>query len=253
MLNKVAAQLFTLRDFTQTPKDFSETIKRVKDMGYNTVQLSYIGPMEAEYIKEVLDANEVKVCVTHVSKGQLPDKVDEVIRNHKIWDCKNVGLGGIGCDMNKMENIEQFCQTYNRVADQLAEAGMTFHAHNHAFEFQKLNDKNLFDYIELLTDPEKFKLLVDVFWVQAGGANPAKFIEKHKNRISVVHLKDMEIIGGKPVTAALGKGNMDIEGIITKCEDIGVEWYAIEQDQCLTDPFECLKTSLNHLKELGFK
>ena len=253
MLDKVAAQLFTLREYTQTPKDFSETIKRVKDMGFNTVQLSYIGPMEAEYIKEVLDENEVKVCVTHVAQGQLPDQVDEVIRNHQIWDCKNVGLGGMKIGNGSKKDIEAFCHTYSQVADQLAKVGMTFHAHNHAFEFQKVEGKNVFDYIQELTCADRFKLLVDVYWVQVGGANPIQFLEKYKKNISIVHLKDLEIIGGKQTTAPLGQGNMDLEGIITRCEDIGVEWYAIEQDQCLTDPFECLRTSLTYLKNLGFK
>ena len=37
---KLGAQLYTVRDFTKTTDDFAETLKKVADIGYRTVQVS---------------------------------------------------------------------------------------------------------------------------------------------------------------------------------------------------------------------
>ena len=121
------------------------------------------------------------------------------------------------------------------------------------FEFEKYENENIFEIIDRCTDAANFKFLVDVFWLQVGGVSPVHFIENYKKRIDLVHLKDLAIVKGKQMTAELGLGNMDLEGIVEKCEAIGVKWYAIEQDDCLRDPFESLRISFKYLQSLGIK
>ena len=41
-MEKIAAQLYTVRDFTKTAKDFAQTCKRIRKMGYEGVQLSAV-------------------------------------------------------------------------------------------------------------------------------------------------------------------------------------------------------------------
>ena len=45
---QLGAQLFTLRDYTQTAKDFAYSMGQVAKMGYKTVQISAIGPIPAQ-------------------------------------------------------------------------------------------------------------------------------------------------------------------------------------------------------------
>lgn len=50
-----AIQLFTLRDYIQTPTDFAETIRRVREMDCDTVQFSRVGPsIPADFIADVV-------------------------------------------------------------------------------------------------------------------------------------------------------------------------------------------------------
>jgi len=48
MKEKLAVQLFTLRDFTLTAEDFAKTLQRVAAIGYPAVQLSAVGCMGGE-------------------------------------------------------------------------------------------------------------------------------------------------------------------------------------------------------------
>ena len=48
---KIGAQLFTIRNFTQTETDFARAMEKIAKIGYQVVQVSGIGPIEAKKVK----------------------------------------------------------------------------------------------------------------------------------------------------------------------------------------------------------
>jgi sugar phosphate isomerase/epimerase len=69
--------------------------------------------------------------------------------------------------------------------------------------------------------------------------------------MQVVHLKDMAIVENNQVFAEIGEGNLNWPAILQACRDSGVEWYVVEQDTCLRDPFESLAISYSYLQKLA--
>ena len=61
------------------------------------------------------------------------------------------------------------------------------------------------------------------------------------------------MISGKNETrmAPIGEGNMDWPAILAACKAAGVCWYAVEQDDCYRDPFDCLQSSYEFLSGQG--
>ena len=57
----LAAQLYTLRDFTKTPADMATTFKKLKTIGYEAVQVSAIGPIAKPDLRKLLDDNEMSM------------------------------------------------------------------------------------------------------------------------------------------------------------------------------------------------
>ena len=51
----LAAQMYTVRKYTQTPKDIAESCRRVKAMGYDGIQISGFGPIDRKEMKAILD------------------------------------------------------------------------------------------------------------------------------------------------------------------------------------------------------
>ena len=73
---KIGAQLFTLREMTQTPDGFAGALKRVADIGYTAVQVSATCPFEAEWLKAELAKNGLQCVLTHTPVPRLTGETD---------------------------------------------------------------------------------------------------------------------------------------------------------------------------------
>lgn len=248
-MDTIAAQLYTLRDFLKTPEDIGTTLKKVKAMGYNAVQASGLGPVKPAALKQLADEAGVKICATHIPYDRLKEDLEAVILEHRLWECRYVGLGSMPEKFRmSREGYLAFAGEFNEISRKIFDKGLKFIYHNHNFEFEKFEGSTGMELILENTDTETFGMELDTYWVQAGGANPVEWIQKLKGRMEVVHFKDMAIKELKQVFAEIGEGNLNWKAIIDACRENGVEWYAVEQDQCLRDPFDSLQISYNYLK-----
>ncbi|MEF3306388.1 sugar phosphate isomerase/epimerase family protein [Paenibacillus sp. GYB003] len=251
---KIAAQLYTLRDFLKTEEDIAVTLQKVKDIGYNEVQVSGLGPIGDEALKAIVDRVGLHICATHIPFADMVDHLDAVIAKHKLWDCKYVGIGGLpGEYRTSAEGYATFAKIASDVSRKLKDAGLQFVYHNHAFEFAKFDGKSGMDILFAESDASAFGFELDVHWVQAGGADPVEWIRKVNGRMQVIHLKDFVVSpNSERLFAEVGEGNMNFRAILQACDETGVEYGAVEQDNCYgRDPFECLAISARNLKALG--
>ncbi|WP_192700713.1 sugar phosphate isomerase/epimerase family protein [Paenibacillus sp. OAS669] len=251
---RIAAQLYTLREFLKTPEDIASTLKKVKEIGYNAVQVSGVGPIDNEALKELADREQLAICATHIGYQDLANNLDSVIQKHKLWGCQYVGLGGLPQEYRtSAQGYAEFAKIASEIGRKLKAAGLTFIYHNHSFEFAKFDGRTGMDILFEESDPSAFDFELDVYWVQAGGADPVEWIRKVNGRMKVVHLKDMAVMGDREQRfAEVGEGNMNFKSILTACNEIGVEWGAVEQDQCYgRNPLESLAISFNNLQKTG--
>ena len=51
---KIGITLFTLRDFVKTSKDIADTLKKVKAIGYEHIQLSALGDIDAKELADMI-------------------------------------------------------------------------------------------------------------------------------------------------------------------------------------------------------
>ncbi|WP_339271054.1 sugar phosphate isomerase/epimerase [Paenibacillus sp. FSL R5-0470] len=247
----IAAQMYTLRDYTQTAEDLRSTFQKVSAMGYESIQISSIGPINPMLVKEYADEAGLAICATHVSWDRLVNDLDALAAEHKLWNCKYIGLGSLPEEFRTgLESYRNFAKLISEIAITLKEQhGLQFVYHNHDFEFERFEGTTGMEVLLNETDPS-VGFILDLYWVQAGGASPEEWIRKVEGRMQVVHLKDMAIVDRKQVFAEIGEGNMNYAEIIATCRETGVEWYVVEQDVCRRDPFESLEMSLRYLISL---
>ena len=251
MDRRIGAQLYTVRDLCKNEKGFEDTISRLSKIGYKTVQVSGIGPIAPEKIKSICDSYNMQIVCTHKSFDEYTKHCDEMIKYHKTIDCKIAGLGSRMelADARSTNEVIDEINKLNEIYDRLADAGIEFCYHNHAFEFMKFDSKYLMDY---MLEYGKFGFIVDVYWLAYAAQNPADFIRKIGKRARVVHFKDLRMNKNQSEFAEVMEGNLDWQDIISACDEAGTEAAMVEQDICHLDPVESLKISYNNLKTLGF-
>jgi len=248
----LAAQLYTVREFTKTAEGLAASLKKVRAMGYTSVQISAIGPIPDAEVKALLDANGLTCCITHVRVPWPWQDLDAIIAQHKLWGCPNVAVGSMPDKYRADEaGFCQFAAEANAIGKVLHEAGLTFSYHNHSFEFVRFGKRTGLGLLYEETDPRYMQAELDTYWIQHGGGDPAAWIRRMKDRMPVVHFKDMVILNGQPTMAEIGEGNLNWPSILQACQDANVRWYAVEQDVCQRDPFESLQISYDNLKAMG--
>jgi sugar phosphate isomerase/epimerase len=248
---QIAAQLYTVRDFCKTAEELEATLNKIKKLGYSAVQVSGIGPISPEIVKEITERIGLTICATHISYDRLVNDLEAVIQEHLSWSCKYVGIGSLPDSYRTSKaGYITFAEEFNEISKKLEDAGLQFIYHNHHFEFTKFDGISGMDLLHQTALPS-FGFELDLYWVQAGGANPVDWINKVSGRMQVVHLKDMAIVENKQVFAEIGEGNLNWPAILQACRESGVEWYVVEQDTCLRDPFESLAISFNYLQNLA--
>jgi len=251
----IGAQMFTVNAHTGTLEGISESLKKIADIGYKSVQVSGTCAYEADWLKEELKKNGLTCNLTHISADKLINETQKVIDDHNTFDCKYIGVG-IMAGINENNNIAhwtKFADTFKPVADKFAEAGKYFMYHNHHYEFVEDSGTIAMDYLCSAFAPDRMGFILDTHWVKAAGQDPIEWLRKLNGRIPCIHLKDLITMeDGSKRFAEVGKGEMEFEKILRACEDLDIEYAFVEQDNCYgEDPFKCLKTSFDYLHAQG--
>ena len=83
-------------------------------------------------------------------------------------------------------------------------------------------------------DPQAVGMLFDIAHYQQGGGDPVAAIRSYRDRIEVVHLKDVRPIDKAPgfEWVELGRGRVDVKGCVAALKEIGFKgWAIIELDK----------------------
>ena len=250
---KIGAQFYTIRDYCTNLNDFSESLRKVKEIGYDYVQISGVCSYEPEWLAEQLKKYDLKCVLTHWGGEDIKNNAKEVLEKHKVFGCKYVGIGCMPPWATE-ENTKKFIEDFKGPAKILKENGGKFFYHNHHCEFNRCSDGELiFDKLINAFEPDEMSFTLDTYWVQYGGGDVCSYLEKLKGRCECIHLKDLAIVEDKHQMASIGSGSMDFVKILKTAKEVGVEYALVEQDNCNGEnPFDCLKKSLEYIKSLGY-
>ncbi len=250
----LGAQLFTVRNYTQTERDLAYTLDQIAKIGYTTVQISAIGSsIKPVTVKKLCDDRKLKIVLTHSDPNRIQNDTEQLIEDHEIMGCKYIGLGSMPDKYRTPEWIEHFIADYKEAATKIKEAGMMFLYHHHHFEFEKGKGKYFLEYLMEGFSPEELGFTLDTYWLQTAGLDVCQWIERLKNRIPCVHLKDMAVLRHETVMAPVLEGNMNFNRILKTLETTNCEYLLVEQDICQESPFDCLAKSYQNLTSLGYR
>lgn len=250
-IHQVAAQLYTVRDFTQTFPDFVHTLRRLRAIGYESVQLSATGPFPESEVVSALAGEGISVRATHEPGKAILDDPGRVVDRLLALGCRYTAFPHPGdAPMDTLSDVQALAHRLNASGRVLHEAGLTLCYHNHNTEFRRVGGRLMLDVLYTETDARYLQGEPDTYWVQYGGGDPVAWCQRLAGRLPLLHIKDyITRPNNVPDFAAIGEGNLDWPRIFKAAGEAGCEWYIVEQDTCPGDPFDALAASFDYIRD----
>ncbi len=248
---KLGAQFYSLRTECETPEALYNTMKKIKEIGYEIIQISGVCDIEAERLKAYSEELNLPITCTHKSYQMIASQTDELIKYHKIIGCPVIGVGSMTDMRHNLTDVYKFVEMMKEPIKKIKDAGLKFAYHNHGYEFEPLEGKKIFDILfEELPDAE---FIYDVYWARYAGEDVIGTLERiaKAGRISNIHFKDMAT-EPKGDICACGNGVTDFVPIAQCCKKYGIENILVEQDNApdFGDVFAQMKMSFDHLNPI---
>ena len=233
-------QLYSVRDLTE--KDFEDAVRKVAALGYAFVETAGFFGRTAEQFNALMAETGLKLSGTHTGLKGLVEDYDNTLAFHKAIGNKNYIIPGhpLSCQAE----IDSFVAAVNELQPKLAAEGITLAFHNHHREFIPNADGSMaMEQILYRTD---LKLEVDTYWVFVGMKNPVAFLERAKDRLIFVHMKDGSPDGhGTP----LGMGDAPVAEVYRWVKEHGIPM-VVESETCKPDGITEAKICIECLRSL---
>lgn len=251
-MNQVAVQLYSVRDHLKTLDDLKSSIHRVREIGYEVVEVAGTGSVAAAELARLFAAEGLRCCSTHEPGDQILGNTKAVAERLATLGCSDVAYPfPAGVALGTVDEVRSFSERLNTAGRALSEAGIRLSYHNHNIEFRKVGGRTILEIILAETDPKYVAAELDTYWTQAGGGDPVAWCRSLKGRLPLLHLKDLGVNEERQgVFREIGEGNLNWEQIIATAEQSGCRWFIVEQDGNWLggDPFASIKVSFDYLK-----
>jgi sugar phosphate isomerase/epimerase len=249
-------QLYSVR--AQMAKDPQGTLAEVRAWGIKYVELAGTYGLSPEKFKALLTEDGLDAVSGHFPFEDWSKDPEAVLRQ-----ARDLGLVEVGCAWIPHSGAfnEATCrhaiEVFNRAGELATKHHMHFFYHTHGYEFQPFRDGTLFDLLMRETYIGDVNFEMDIFWIVHAGQDPVELLKKYAGRWELLHLKDMRkgtqtglLTGQSDVKndVALGTGMIDLPAILRTAQEVGVQWYFIEDESPVSE--EQIPQSLVYLRDL---
>lgn len=233
-------QLFSVRDVAE--KNMDEALRQVSEQGYKFVEFAGFFGIPAEEIRKMLAKYNLKVSGTHTGWQEIAEHFEETVAYHKAIGNENIIIPG--GDFSDQRKLDALIDMINEFQPRLEAEGISLGFHNHFGEFRPNKDgSNIEDQLIYRTN---VMLEIDTYWAYIGGADPTALLERLKDRIRIIHIRDGFDVGkGAP----LGRGIAPVADIYRKAAELGM-FMVVENGTGDYDSMTGAKMCIEYLKSL---
>ena len=274
-------QIYSLtvdRNDTEFNDNVPNGLKKVAQLGYTSIELAgytaegKIGAVPMAEFKKYADDAGLKIVSTHVNPPMRGYSTENIVEAKEFWKKATDHHAAIGCkyilqpgqpQTRNTEEIAYVGEAFNEFGKIAKAAGLIFAFHNHDGEFLRVvpggtealprtrgsriqeGSKMIYDGLLEATDPSLVQFEMDVYWTVIGGQDPVAYMKKYANRIRILHIKDVAVLGES--------GMMNFQKIFETAYVNGIADFFVELENYPDGPqFEGVKGCANYLLNAPF-
>lgn len=248
-MDNLGLQLYSVKEAAE--KDLLGVLEQVADMGYKGAQFAGFFSHSAKQVKQKMDEVGLKAAGAHVQIDEFQNELESLLTYHHEIDNRLLICPYLPESMRTTaDDYKRTAELFNQIGKKVTDAGFLFGYHNHAFEFEMFAGKSGFDLLYENTDPEYVKMELDCFWAVQAGHTPEKIMERYADRLVSLHLKDLVIENGDPISTELGQGVISMKDLIQAGQKNQADWFIVEQENFTQDPLLSARQNAAYLLKL---
>lgn len=244
----ICLQLYSVRDLLKdvnkdgkASAEWTGLLSRLHKMGYTSTEAAnydqgrgtFYNRTPQQYRQDI-EAAGMKVLSSHVAHNLSEQELasgdysealkwwKKCIADHKAAGMSYIVNPWIG-KQKSLHDLDVYCKYLNDVGKMCKEAGLGFGYHNHNYEFEKIEDKVMYDYMLEHTNPEYVFFQMDMYWTVRGASSPVEYFNRYPGRFKSFHCKDHREIGQS--------GMVGWDAIFRNAKTAGVQFIVAEIEQ----------------------
>ena len=227
MRSRVGLMLYSLRG--DCARDFEGTLRAVREVGYEGVELIDLHGHDPHAVRALLDELGLAVCGRHASLERIESDLDALAGVLRAVGSDRLVLAWIPPPATAQE-ADAVVARIAPLARRVRDAGLRFGFHNHDGELRPLDDgRTVLDRLLELDEDELF-FEVDLGWAGFAGVEPAAVVERLAPRVPLVHVKDLAPRAEQRFVP-VGDGDVGYGDVLPAIEGLGIDWLLVEQDE----------------------
>ena len=253
----IGLQLYSLREMVKD-EGIVKVLETVAKTGYKNLETAdynnglIYGLSPSEFKKIVSDLG-LKTTSAHLSQSYTKDTEAEVMA---WWDRAIDAHNEIGVkyivqpwmpvtEKSSIDDLKLYCDYFTSVGYKTAAASIAFGYHNHAFEFMKIDDQLIYDYLLDNVSSNHVFFELDVYWCIVGGGDPVAYLKERPSQFKAIHIKDEKEIGAS--------GQIDFQPIFEQMKANNIkDWYVEVEEYTNNDPVASVQESFDFLNKAEY-
>lgn len=257
---KFGYQLYSALTLCKDTAGMVDTLEKIAAVGYDGVEFCDYAGIPAAEMKALLTRLNLEGFNTHVNMERWLADPEGEIRYAADAGIPCVTISWVPPEMRDEKGYAQIKAMVPQLLKWCKQHGVQLMYHNHDFEFVKdTNGRYVLD--DVLEAAPELSLELDTFWAFFAGVDPLTYMEGHKDKLGMLHIKDYEKLDGvpqagggeAPTFCAIGTGLMDNQSIVNWAKANDITWVCVDQDNSQIPELEAAKISIKSMREMQGK
>ena len=278
---KKAVQQIMLGTVTGKPDQALQTLRRIRNAGYEGLELNrfmiHPTPMIVRLLtraagmptgnggslnwQELVRESGLSVISLHTDLGSLERGSESIAEEARSFGTNKVVITGMyRFDYGSETAVCRLAERLNREGEKLQETGVSLLYHNHNAELVQVKPGvRMYDLLLAQTDPACVGFEFDSYWFADGGADPGVWMKKLGSRMKLWHITDRGFRHSRPAVTPIlkasnmepGTGNMQLDALKEIALQNGIDAVVLENHKnwINKDPLQSIEMSAKWLHE----
>lgn len=250
-LDRVGLELYAVRDAMQ--RDPERTLAAIRGMGYTDVELLWsfnnFG-RTPQQVRATLDTEGLRAPSAHMTAETILKDWDKSLDTARLLGHEYLIVPSLPADAsNSLDRWRYWADQFNSAGAVARKSGIWLAFHNEAEHVKPIDGVIPYDLFVDRTDPSVVRLQLDVGNMVMGGGDPLRYLQRYRERYWSFHIKD--IVADRSKDTELGRGTVDIRGILAAVPDVKQKPVYIEQETW-DDSMASARMNYQYLASLDF-